>query len=151
MKIKMIAALAISTAAALPLAAIANACGGGGEIPENHDFGTPSGNIACSIYSDRPRTCRHYDCRVFAAAGVEPHQPSIAPRVREWQFATAARGSAAAVAMESAAMILIFMFSPSLWLTGPWRARPPQSGVNVLADSWGGYRRPAGRARVGGP
>ncbi len=26
---------------------------------------------ACSIYAHRPRTCRIYDCRVFAAAGVE--------------------------------------------------------------------------------
>ncbi len=52
MKITMIAALSIAAAAALPLAAIANACGGGGEIPENHEFVTPSGNIVCSIYSD---------------------------------------------------------------------------------------------------
>ena len=52
MKIKIIAALSIATAAALPFAAVANACGGGGEITENRDFVTPSGNIACSIYSD---------------------------------------------------------------------------------------------------
>src|SRR5437763_4457379 len=24
----------------------------------------------CSIYSHRPRTCRAYDCRVFAATGI---------------------------------------------------------------------------------
>jgi Fe-S-cluster containining protein len=42
---------------------------------------------ACSIYEHRPRTCRTYDCRVFAATGVEPEgQPSIAARVREWRF-----------------------------------------------------------------
>lgn len=52
MKLKMIAALSIATAAALPLAAIANACGGGGELPANSDFITPSGNITCSVYSD---------------------------------------------------------------------------------------------------
>jgi Fe-S-cluster containining protein len=41
----------------------------------------------CSIYEDRPRTCRVYDCRVFAATGVEPEaQPAIAARVREWRF-----------------------------------------------------------------
>jgi Fe-S-cluster containining protein len=42
----------------------------------------------CSIYEHRPRTCRTYDCRVFAATGVEPDpsQPAIAARVREWQF-----------------------------------------------------------------
>jgi Fe-S-cluster containining protein len=26
---------------------------------------------ACSIYADRPRTCRTYDCRVFPAAGID--------------------------------------------------------------------------------
>jgi hypothetical protein len=34
MKIKWIAALSIATAAALPLAGNANACGGGGDIPQ---------------------------------------------------------------------------------------------------------------------
>jgi hypothetical protein len=52
MKIKMIAALSIATAAALPLAAIANACGGGDEFPTDSEFITPSGNIVCSIYAD---------------------------------------------------------------------------------------------------
>ena len=43
---------------------------------------------ACSIYEHRPRTCRTYDCRVFAATGVEPDpsQPEIRARVREWRF-----------------------------------------------------------------
>ena len=40
----------------------------------------------CGIYADRPRACRSYDCRVFAAAGVRPGQPLIALRVREWRF-----------------------------------------------------------------
>ena len=41
----------------------------------------------CSIYEHRPRTCRAYDCRVFAVTGVEPEgQPAIAARVREWRF-----------------------------------------------------------------
>jgi hypothetical protein len=44
---------------------------------------------ACSIYEHRPRTCRTYDCRVFAAADVEPDddKPAIARRVRRWRFA----------------------------------------------------------------
>jgi uncharacterized protein len=42
---------------------------------------------ACSIYEHRPRTCRTYDCRVFAVTGVEPEgQPAIAARVAEWRF-----------------------------------------------------------------
>ena len=43
----------------------------------------------CSIYEDRPRTCRSYDCRVFAATGVPLDvqvQPEIANRVEEWAF-----------------------------------------------------------------
>ncbi len=46
------------------------------------------GDGGCTIYEDRPRTCRAYDCRVFAAAGLEPEasQPAIAARVREWRF-----------------------------------------------------------------
>jgi Fe-S-cluster containining protein len=40
---------------------------------------------ACSIYEHRPRTCRTYDCRVFAITGVTPKdQPAIAARVAEW-------------------------------------------------------------------
>ena len=44
---------------------------------------------ACSIYEHRPRTCRTYDCRVFAAAGLEPDdatKAAIADRVRRWRF-----------------------------------------------------------------
>lgn len=44
---------------------------------------------ACSIYEHRPRTCRTYDCRVFAATGISPEddtKPLIALRVRRWQF-----------------------------------------------------------------
>ncbi|HET7490215.1 MAG TPA: YkgJ family cysteine cluster protein [Acidimicrobiales bacterium] len=41
----------------------------------------------CSIYEHRPRACRSYDCRVFAAAAVEPEAPAIAERTRRWRFA----------------------------------------------------------------
>ena len=47
----------------------------------------------CSIYEHRPRTCRTYDCRVFAAAGVtleEKEKVLILQRVRQWQFSFAA-------------------------------------------------------------
>lgn len=45
----------------------------------------------CSIYEVRPRTCRTYDCRVFAAAGVvadgeDGTKVAIARRVRRWRF-----------------------------------------------------------------
>ena len=45
----------------------------------------------CSIYEHRPRTCRTYDCRIFAATGVEvdDDKPEIAQRVRRWRFSFA--------------------------------------------------------------
>lgn len=54
---------------------------------------------ACSIYEQRPRTCRAYDCRVFAATGVTPDadKPAIAARVSRWRF-TFADGKAIATA-----------------------------------------------------
>jgi Fe-S-cluster containining protein len=41
----------------------------------------------CSIYAHRPRTCRDFDCRIFAATGIapEPHA-EIVERARSWQF-----------------------------------------------------------------
>ena len=44
---------------------------------------------ACSIYEHRPRTCRTYDCRIFAATGVavdDVSQAAIAQRVARWRF-----------------------------------------------------------------
>ncbi len=43
----------------------------------------------CSIYEDRPQTCRDYDCRIFAATGIaiDPDaQAEIANRVKAWVF-----------------------------------------------------------------
>jgi Fe-S-cluster containining protein len=43
----------------------------------------------CSIYEHRPQTCRDYDCRIFAAAGIEAggaDKPVINRRVSEWRF-----------------------------------------------------------------
>lgn len=56
----------------------------------------------CSIYADRPQTCRDYDCRIYAAAGLTPdgQRPVIQERVGEWRFVFAngaARERAAAV------------------------------------------------------
>jgi Fe-S-cluster containining protein len=41
----------------------------------------------CGIYDHRPRTCRVYDCRVFAAAGIAADSAEIARRARRWAFA----------------------------------------------------------------
>ncbi len=46
-------------------------------------------NGGCSIYADRPDTCRTYDCRVFAAAGMPAggeDKSVINERVARWRF-----------------------------------------------------------------
>jgi uncharacterized protein len=42
----------------------------------------------CSIYPHRPDTCRTFDCRVFAAAGMDAGEgrPVINQRVARWRF-----------------------------------------------------------------
>lgn len=43
----------------------------------------------CSIYDDRPRTCRTYDCRVFAATGLqagEADKARINAQAARWRF-----------------------------------------------------------------
>jgi Fe-S-cluster containining protein len=43
----------------------------------------------CSIYPDRPETCRTYDCRVFTAAGMPAggaEKSVINERVARWRF-----------------------------------------------------------------
>jgi Fe-S-cluster containining protein len=46
-------------------------------------------STGCSIYAHRPLTCRDYDCRIFAAAGITAgadDRSVINARVREWRF-----------------------------------------------------------------
>ncbi|MGO9872515.1 MAG: YkgJ family cysteine cluster protein [Acidimicrobiia bacterium] len=43
----------------------------------------------CSIYEHRPRTCRTYDCRIYAACGIElddDDKTLIRERTRRWRF-----------------------------------------------------------------
>lgn len=45
-------------------------------------------NNKCSIYDNRPLTCRIYDCRVFAAAGIDAgdDKEDITKQVIRWNF-----------------------------------------------------------------
>jgi Fe-S-cluster containining protein len=46
-------------------------------------------NDRCSIYEARPRACRAYDCRVFAAGGIavdERSRQAVAEQVLRWEF-----------------------------------------------------------------
>lgn len=64
----------------------------------------------CAIYAHRPQTCLDYDCRIFAAAGIEAGDASksvINTRVRAWRFSyadQAARREHEAVAAAAAFM-----------------------------------------------
>lgn len=40
----------------------------------------------CTIYADRPRACRTYDCRIYAAAGIEADRPDVDVQARRWRF-----------------------------------------------------------------
>ncbi|MFC6237927.1 YkgJ family cysteine cluster protein [Longivirga aurantiaca] len=44
------------------------------------------GERGCTIYAERPMTCRTYDCRVFPAAGVPADKPAVAERAGRWEF-----------------------------------------------------------------
>jgi uncharacterized protein len=65
---------------------------------------------ACSIYEHRPRTCRTYDCRVFAASGLElddPAKSAISDQVSRWEFQLPERiGQVELEAVRSAALLL---------------------------------------------
>ena len=57
----------------------------------------------CTIYEQRPRTCRTYDCRVFAAAGIAADRDAISARARRWRFACPAPADADELAAVRAA------------------------------------------------
>jgi len=40
----------------------------------------------CTIYADRPIACRTYDCRIYAAAGIDADRDEIAAQVARWRF-----------------------------------------------------------------
>ncbi len=87
----------------------------------------------CSIYSHRPQTCLDYDCRIFAAAGIDaggPDKEVINRRVREWQFTYHAEVDRAAhSAVQSAA---VFIRKMSAGFPGARRPMSP-TGIAVLA------------------
>ncbi len=41
---------------------------------------------ACSIYRERPQTCRDYDCRLFAASGLPSGHGEIDQQIARWRF-----------------------------------------------------------------
>jgi uncharacterized protein len=61
----------------------------------------------CSVYAIRPQTCRDFDCRIFAAAGLRSageSKPLINARIQRWRFQyTSPEAEAAHTAMRAAA------------------------------------------------
>jgi Fe-S-cluster containining protein len=53
---------------------------------QGHCFMFANGN--CTIYAHRPETCRTYDCRVFAAAGMNAGEGKLVinERISRWLF-----------------------------------------------------------------
>jgi Fe-S-cluster containining protein len=107
---------------------------------------------ACSIYEDRPRTCRTYDCRVFAAAGVEVPEGTrveISRRVRRWRFTYPSPADGRRHdAVRSAATFL--GTHPELLPTGISAADPTQIALLAL-DVHDLFLPPAGSPEPDGP
>jgi len=59
----------------------------------------------CSIYEQRPQACRTYDCRIFAATGIDVSadgRDELAARVARWQFDLANDGAELLDALQAA-------------------------------------------------
>ena len=86
----------------------------------------------CSIYSHRPLTCRDYDCRIFAAAGIaagSDDRSVINARVREWRFSY--RDTSDRLTHEAVKSAAAFIRSEAQRFQG--RAPSTPTGIAVLA------------------
>jgi len=86
----------------------------------------------CSIYASRPQTCLDYDCRIFAAAGIDagPLRPVINQRVKAWTFTFHSEEERAAHRAIKAAAD--FITRNAQQFPDKWNASAP-SAVAVLA------------------
>jgi Fe-S-cluster containining protein len=86
----------------------------------------------CSIYSHRPLTCRDYDCRIFAAAGIaagSDDRSVINERVRKWRFSY--RNTADRLMHEAVISAAAFIRTEAQRFQG--RAASTPTGIAVLA------------------
>ena len=86
----------------------------------------------CSIYAQRPQTCLDYDCRVFAAAGLEAGEdkPVINRRIHAWRFTY--DSEADRVAHQAIQLAAQFIQQHADAFPVGWAPRVP-AGVAVLA------------------
>lgn len=93
----------------------------------------------CSIYAQRPQTCLDYDCRVFAAAGIDAggaDKAAINRRVRAWRFDypdEADRHAHQAVQSAAAFMLRLNDGAPGARRTADNRLPTSPMGIAVLA------------------
>ena len=86
----------------------------------------------CAIYAHRPQTCLDYECRVFAAAGIQTgdSRPVINQRIRQWRFSyESEHDQRAHEAVKAAAS---FMTTQASLFPSGWLPNNP-SGIAVLA------------------
>jgi hypothetical protein len=87
----------------------------------------------CTIYGQRPQTCRDYDCRVFAAAGIDAGGDDkivINRRVHAWRFTYPSAADVAAHEAVKAAAAFIATKRESF---PGGRAPTAPTGIAVLA------------------
>jgi uncharacterized protein len=87
----------------------------------------------CSIYAHRPQTCRDYDCRIFAAAGIAAgtaDKAIINRRVSEWRFSYPS--DADQLAHQAVLAAAAFIRSKGACFPGG-RAPTASTGIAVLA------------------
>jgi hypothetical protein len=100
----------------------------------------------CSIYADRPQTCRDYDCRLFAAAGLDAgdDKPLINQRVSRWRFSyPSARDRAEHEAVRATAAFL--RAKPEHFPGGKIPGSPSQQAIIAL-KAYGVFLQSDGKA-----
>jgi len=77
-------------------------------------------DAGCTIYQSRPHACRTYDCRVFAATGIDvgaDGRAEVAARVERWQFDLSGGGAELLDALRAAGAY-VSLHSAELGLPG---------------------------------
>uniref|UniRef100_UPI0035B29823 YkgJ family cysteine cluster protein n=1 Tax=Hylemonella sp. TaxID=2066020 RepID=UPI0035B29823 len=88
-------------------------------------------NKQCLVYGLRPQACRDYDCRLFAAAGINSGIPAIDRTVKKWKFSY--RGSAALdkhLSIQAAASFV--QTHSSKFPSGKYPTRPDEIAITAV-------------------
>lgn len=85
----------------------------------------------CSIYEDRPLTCRTYDCRVFTAAGIDADRPEITRRALAWVFDLPSGEDRRELAAVRAAAVFL-RDHPECFVGGPQAGNPAHVALTAV-------------------